>query len=115
MLKLGIVGTSRKENERRLPIHPAHFDLIPARVRQNLTFERGYAAGLGVTDDQLTRRFGGVMSREELLAQNDVALLPKPSPEDLLQQPEGAVLWGWPHCVQQMGITQAAIAGWLQK
>ena len=33
MLKLAVIGTSRKENEHRLPIHPLHFDQIPAEVR----------------------------------------------------------------------------------
>jgi alanine dehydrogenase len=36
-------------------------------------------------------------------------LLPKPLEEDLAELKEGQVLWGWPHCVQQEGITQQAI------
>ena len=33
-LTLGVVGTSNKENEYRLPIHPAHLPrLEPAKVR----------------------------------------------------------------------------------
>ena len=109
MLKLGVVGTSRKENERRLPVHPDHFDHIPQRVRGSLWFEKGYARSLGVMDEQLSRRFGGVMDRDELLVRNDVVLLPKPLPEDLREQREGGVLWGWPHCVQQIEIAQAAV------
>lgn len=109
MLKLGVVGTSRKQNERRLPVHPDHFDDIPQRVRGSLWFEKGYAGSLGVMDEQLTRRFGGVMDRDELLVRNDVVLLPKPLPEDLREQREGGVLWGWPHCVQQIEIAQAAV------
>jgi alanine dehydrogenase len=36
-------------------------------------------------------------------------LLPKPLESDLRDMREGMVHWGWPHCVQQRGITQAAI------
>jgi len=36
-------------------------------------------------------------------------VLPKPLPEDLAGMREGAVLWGWPHCVQDRTITQLAI------
>ena len=38
MLKLAVVGTSRKENEQRLPVHPLHFDQIPAEIRPNIRF-----------------------------------------------------------------------------
>jgi alanine dehydrogenase len=38
-----------------------------------------------------------------------VVLLPKPLPVDLSEIREGAVVWGWPHCVQQREITQVAI------
>ena len=72
MLKFGVIGISRKQNERRLPLHPDHFDQIPQRVRGSMWFEKGYAGSLGVMDEQLTRRFGGVMDRDELLVRNDV-------------------------------------------
>ena len=39
-------------------------------------------------------------SREELIAECDVVLLPKPLPDDLETLRPGQVLWGWPHCVQ---------------
>lgn len=32
-LSLGVLARSRKPNERRLPIHPAHFSRIDRRVR----------------------------------------------------------------------------------
>jgi len=58
---------------------------------------------------ELTRRFGGVASREEILATSDIVLLPKVLAEDLREMREGGTLWGWPHCVQQPEITQVAI------
>lgn len=109
MLTLGIIGRSRKENEHRLPVHPDHFDQIPERLRGAIRFEKGYGLPFGVPDDELTRRFAGVATREKLMGESDAVLLPKPLPEDLRERREGSVLWGWPHCVQQEEITQVAI------
>jgi alanine dehydrogenase len=111
MLTLGIISSSRKENEHRLPLHPDHFDLVPDSLRQSMRFESGYGTTLRVQDKELTRRFGGVASRAELLDRSDIVLLPKPMSEDLRELHQGGVLWGWPHCVQQRQITQAAIDG----
>jgi alanine dehydrogenase len=47
--------------------------------------------------------------REQLVAECDVILLPKPLAEDLGELREGQVLWGWPHCVQNEDITQLAV------
>ena len=52
---------------------------------------------------------GRIAPREQLLADADVVLLPKPQPEDLAELRDGQVLWGWPHCVQDRAITQLAI------
>src|SRR5208337_2101096 len=35
-LSLGVFGTSREENERRLPIHPLHLDRIDAGLRARI-------------------------------------------------------------------------------
>jgi alanine dehydrogenase len=107
--RFGIVGTSRKQSERRIPIHPAHFDRIPGRVARRLVFERGYGERFGVSDDALENRFAGVAERSELLGECDGVLLLKPVTEDLRELREGAVLWGWPHCVQQREITDTAV------
>ncbi len=109
MLTLGVLGSSRKENEHRVPMHPDHFDLIPDPLREAIRFESGYGTPFGVGDDELERRFGGVMGRRTLMEQSDVVLLAKPMPEDLAEMRENMVLWGWPHCVQQPEITQLAI------
>lgn len=109
MLSLGVIGRSRLENERRVPIHPDHFDAIPKSLRDHIVFEEGYGAPFGAADVELSGRFGGVRTREEILAGSGVVLLAKPRPEDLRELREGGVLWGWPHCVQQRDITQAAI------
>jgi alanine dehydrogenase len=106
---LGVICRSRLENEQRVPIHPDHFDVIPEHLHELMFFEEGYGEPFGVPDADLAMRFGGVRTRENLLGGSGVVLLAKPKAEDLRELSEGGVLWGWPHCVQQREITEAAI------
>ncbi|WP_447038580.1 N(5)-(carboxyethyl)ornithine synthase [Streptomyces sp. DSM 118878] len=108
-LKLGIMSQTRKENEHRLPIHPAHFERIDADLQACIYLQTGYGEHFGVSDHQLTPWVAGFRSREELIAECDVILLAKPLHEDLAELRDGQVLWGWPHCVQDEKVTQAAI------
>jgi alanine dehydrogenase len=108
-LSLGVLARSRKPNERRLPIHPAHFIRIDRRVRQQIFLEHGYGAAFGATDDELATLVGGIGSREQLIAECDIILLPKVQAEDLSDLNVGQVVWGWPHCVQDAALTQVAI------
>jgi alanine dehydrogenase len=108
-LSLGIPARSRKVNERRLPIHPAHFAKIDRRILQRIFLEHGYGAEFGATDAALARLVGGIRTREELVAGCDVILLPKVQAEDLTELNAGQVVWGWPHCVQDAALTQVAI------
>ncbi|MDQ3628696.1 MAG: N(5)-(carboxyethyl)ornithine synthase [Actinomycetota bacterium] len=108
-LSLGVMARSRKENERRLPIHPLHVERIEPDLRGRVYLEHGYGERFGVSDEQLASSVAGLRSREQLIAQCDVILLPKPLPEDLAELREGQVLWGWPHCVQDEQLTQVAI------
>ena len=52
-LSLGVMGRSRKENERRLPLHPQHLSRIPDDLRESIYLERDYGARFGMSDDQL--------------------------------------------------------------
>jgi alanine dehydrogenase len=108
-LKLGVIGKTGKENERRVPIHPHHIDRIDADLRADIYFERDYGANFGVSDAELAALTGGVRSRDELIADCDVILLIKPEASDLADLRVGQVLWGWPHCVQDRELTQQAI------
>ena len=110
LTRFGVVGTSRKVGEQRIPIHPSHFDRIPGGVARRLVFERGYGERFGVSDSELQRRFGGVAERDQLLGECDGVLLVKPVVDDLLEMRESGVLWGWPHCVQQQEMTDAAVS-----
>jgi alanine dehydrogenase len=108
-LSLGLLATSSKENELRLPIHPQHFDRIDADLRSRIVLERGYGDRYGVSEEHLATQVGGIRSREEIIATSDVVLLPKPTLEDVASLREGQVLWGWPHAVQDTALTQLCI------
>jgi alanine dehydrogenase len=108
-LSVGVVATSRKQDERRLAIHPGHVERIDAALRRRMFLEQGYGERFGFSDAQLAPLVGGLRSRDELLADCDVLLLPKPVPADLEALLAGQVVWGWPHCVQDREITQLAI------
>ena len=108
-LTLGVIGTSRKPDERRVPIHPGHFDRLPDELRSRVIIEHGYGERFGIVDDELRRFVGRLASREEVVAASDVVLLPKPQVEDLQDFRDGQVLWGWPHLVQDARMTQLSI------
>lgn len=110
LLTVGVIGTSLKENEKRVAIHPDHIKHIPQRFRKQITFEKGYGKRFGMDDDTLAEGSSGrVASRKEILNGFDCVLIPKPLAKDLSQVREGAIVWGWPHCVQQKEITQVSI------
>jgi alanine dehydrogenase len=108
-LSLGVVARSSKPDERRLPLHPQHLARIPEDLRGNLYLERGYGDGYGVSDDRLKEWVAGFRTREQLVEECDVLLLPKPLLSDVSALRVGQVLWGWPHCVQNEELTQVAV------
>jgi len=108
-LTLGVVGFSRKEDERRFPIHPDHLSRIPEPIRRQLIFEEGYGIPFNISDSEIAAQTGGIATRHELLADLGTVIICKPVLADLLELREGGTLWGYPHCVQQREITQAAI------
>jgi alanine dehydrogenase len=109
LLLLGVMATSRKADERRLPIHPTHLERIDEDVRARMILETGYGTRFGIPDDQIAPLVGAIADRAEIIARADVVLLPKPQASDLEDLRDGQVLWGWPHCVQDRAITQLAI------
>ena len=108
-LKFGVIGTSKKEDEKRIPIHPNHLMRLPEDIRRQLVFEEGYGKPFDITDEELADLSGGTASRHELLADLGNVILAKPVTEDFEELKEGGILWGYPHCVQQIAHTQAAI------
>ena len=109
LLTVGVFGTSGKMQEKRVPIHPLQLDWIDQEIRSHLFFEKGYGLPFGMNDDKMAGFSGGVHNRAELFKRCDIALLAKPIQEDFDNMREGTIHWGWPHCVQQKGITQTAI------
>ncbi len=108
-LTLGVVGTSRKEDERRVPIHPEHLSRLPENVRKQLIFEKGYGKPFNIDDEFFESQTGGVASRHELLTKIGSVIIAKPVLADLEELREGGLIWGYPHCAQQKDITQTAI------
>jgi len=108
-LNVGVIGTSKKEDERRFPIHPGHLSRIPEALRRQLIFEEGYGKPFGITDLEITAQTGGIATRHELLADIGTVIIAKPVLADLQELREGGTLWGYVHCVQQRDITQAAL------
>lgn len=105
----GVIGTSRKENEQRVPLHPEHFSRIPEENRRQLIFEEGYGEPFGIPDAEIAARTGGIAKRHEILVDIGNVIIAKPMLEDLQELRNGGVLWGYVHCAQQRPITQAAI------
>jgi alanine dehydrogenase len=109
LLTLGVVGPSRRRDERRVSLHPEHFDRIPDELRSRILFERGYGDPFGLTDRDLEGIFRGVADRKAILESSGVVLLPRPRSEDLGQLRPGGIHWGWSRSVRRRAITQAAV------
>ncbi|AZQ62880.1 NAD(P) transhydrogenase subunit alpha [Flammeovirga pectinis] len=107
--KIGVIGTSKKEDERRIPIHPEHLSRLSESIRKKLIFEKGYGKPFNISDEEIANQTGGVASRSEILANIGAVIIAKPILSDLEEMKEGGVVWGYPHCVQQKEITQIAI------
>ena len=108
-LSFGVIGTSKKTDEQRLPIHPDHLPRIAEQYRKQLIFEEGYGDPFGISDSDLVSQVGGIASRREILAELGNVILTKPVLADLEDLREEGILWGYPHCAQQRAITQAAV------
>jgi alanine dehydrogenase len=74
-----------------------------------MVFEREYGKDYGVPDDYITSHGARIASRDEIIEDCDIVVLPKPVPADLARMHGGQVLFGWAHCVQQSDMTQLAI------
>ena len=109
LLKMGVIGTSKKEDERRVPIHPEHLKRLPEHIRRQLIFEKGYGSRFNIEDEEISDLTGGIATRSEILADIGEVIIAKPVLSDLEAVKVGGTIWGYPHCAQQMQITQTAI------
>ncbi len=109
LIKMGVIGTSKKVDERRVPIHPQHLNRLPENIRKQLIFEKGYGRPFNIEDEEISKVTGGIASRDELLSDLGTVIIAKPVLADLQDLKEGGTIWGYPHCAQQEQITQTAI------
>lgn len=109
LLNMGVIGTSKKEDERRVPIHPDHLNRIPEHIRRQLIFEKGYGVPFNIDDEEISEQTGGIATRSEILSDIGSVIIAKPVLSDFEELKEGGILWGYPHCAQQRSITQKAI------
>lgn len=109
-MNIAVIRTSRKENEKRVPIHPEHIKNMPEDIRQHLFFEKGYGIPFGISDEQITALTGNELLDRKVLFDNFKAIIiTKPVEKDFSEMQNGTVVWGWVHSVQQNNIAQIAI------
>ena len=108
-MRIGLFKTSKKENERRVPLFPEHLSRYPEALRKRMVFEKGYGADYGFGDEYFTGHGAWIAERDDLFKECELLVLPKPMPEDMARMKAGQVLFGWPHSVQQKAIAQPAI------
>ncbi|WNH07837.1 N(5)-(carboxyethyl)ornithine synthase [Thalassobellus suaedae] len=109
LLSMGVIGTSKKQDERRVPIHPEHLNRLPDNIRKQLIFEKGYGKPFNISDETIKKQTGGIASRKDILSNIGSAIIAKPILSDLEELKEGGTIWGYSHCAQQKVITQIAI------
>ncbi len=109
-MNVAVIGTSRKEYEKRVAIHPKHIKTIPEAVRNHLFFEKGYGLSFGMTDGEIADLTGNrLLERKSLFRKFSAIMIPKPVKEDFEEMQEGTLVWGWIHTVQQSEIAQISI------
>jgi hypothetical protein len=104
-LSVGVLGTSSKADEFRLPIHPYHFERIDADLRARIVLEHGYGDRYGASDRQLAGQVAGMRSRAQIIATSDVV---PPAHPRMSAIPRWAGALGWPHAVQDSELTRLA-------
>ncbi len=108
-LTLGLIASSHKENERRVAIHPAHFERFDPETRKHVYAEKGFGDRFRIRDAQIEPHVAGLLSRQELFERCDAVMIFKPTAPDFEHFRPGQVLWGAVHCVQNEDIVQVGI------
>ena len=99
---------SHKENEHRRSLLPQ--DVIRIDHRNNLYFERGYGAPLGLKDIDYLNVGARVVDRDTVLACN-IVCDPKVGDADYLEQLREQTVFGWVHAVMNRDIVDKLING----
>lgn len=104
-MKIGIISTSNKENEKRYPLHLEHIDKLTEVELESIYFETNYPE-INYSKNISHIKF---LTRDEIFIFCDLVILPKPTKEDYHYFRNGQIFWGWPHAVQDFDFTQNAI------
>lgn len=107
--KIALLRSATKPFEKRIPIHPSHFNLINPEIKEHLFIEEGYLQDFDCSDSFCQEQGIRVENRDSLLSSADCCLLVRPMPTDLLQMKNNSVALGWMHCIQNQDMTNAAI------
>jgi alanine dehydrogenase len=91
--QLGVIKTSKKKDEKRIPIHPEHLNRISESIRKKLIFEKGYGESFNISDEEMAKQSGGVAIREFILSELGAAIIAKPVLSDLEELKKGANSW----------------------
>jgi len=108
-LTLGMIGSSNKENEKRVAIHPVHFPLMDAVARQRVFVEQDYGARFRISDGEILQSVAGTKTREEIFAECDIVMIFKPTFADFPFFRPNQIIWGAFHLVQTPAFVQEAI------
>ena len=89
---MGVIGTSKKEDERRFPIHPEHLSRLSENIRKQLIFEKGYGNPFHISDQEISELTGGIATRSEILRDIGDVIIAKPVLADLEEIKTGGVM-----------------------
>ncbi len=99
---------SKKENENRRALIPAHLSKVK---NKNLIFlETGYGNVLGYSDEDYLSAGANICSRKEVL-KKDIVCDPKIGDADYLSGLNNQIIFGWVHAVQNKEITDTLLNG----
>lgn len=105
--KLSILRSQRRD-EQRIPFIFDHLQHLASEYSDCLLFEKGYGQFVGISNSAIGALGFSVQSRKRLL-QNEVAfLILKPTMDDYMSLPIGAVVIGWIHAVQSPEVVNIA-------
>ncbi|MBC1475502.1 N(5)-(carboxyethyl)ornithine synthase [Listeria grandensis] len=98
---------SHKENEKRIALLPEH--MLAIQNAQQLLFEEGYGAALGISDTEYTALGCKIGTRAEVLHQ-DIICEPKIGDSEFLGDlTKGQTIFGWVHAEQNKAIAEKLI------
>ena len=64
-MDIAVIGTSKKEHEKRVPIRPDQISRIPAETRKHLFFEMGYGVPFDMDDETISLLTGNRLIKRE--------------------------------------------------